>query len=213
MRSVRAWIFCAREGSFVSTMRVVPRLFIFVKSSIATSCMSLSMFAKGSSAMMTIGAVISARAKQISVRSLSDRCSANAAAFCLISRRSIKSNVLRAMRAGGAQTSSSGVRPITIRLSEPSLMAALFGDRRRPLFEQARSIALGPLPLAELADWIAFSKTWRHLLHGGTTWLDGLEDSGRYARANVARLVGEPLDGIAELRSPCGARAPGRGPR
>ncbi|WP_026911122.1 AAA family ATPase [Patulibacter minatonensis] len=38
--------------------------------------------------------------------------------------------------------------------SEPSLMAALFGDRRRPLFEQARSVALGPLPLADLADWI-----------------------------------------------------------
>lgn len=38
--------------------------------------------------------------------------------------------------------------------SEPSFMASLFGDRRRPLFEQARAISLGPLPLPELADWI-----------------------------------------------------------
>ncbi len=29
--------------------------------------------------------------------------------------------------------------------------------------------------------------------HGGTTWLDGLEDRERYARANVARLVGEAV--------------------
>jgi hypothetical protein len=38
--------------------------------------------------------------------------------------------------------------------SAPSLMRALFGDRQRPLFEQARAVELGPLPAAELADWI-----------------------------------------------------------
>ncbi|MCP9491853.1 MAG: hypothetical protein MSC31_18550 [Solirubrobacteraceae bacterium MAG38_C4-C5] len=38
--------------------------------------------------------------------------------------------------------------------SQPSLMRSLFGDRRRPLFEQARSVALGPLPAGELAEWI-----------------------------------------------------------
>lgn len=38
--------------------------------------------------------------------------------------------------------------------SQPSMMRALFGDRRRPLFEQARAVALGPLPPAELADFV-----------------------------------------------------------
>ncbi len=38
--------------------------------------------------------------------------------------------------------------------SEPSLMAELFGDRRRPLFEQARSVPLGPLPPGPLASWL-----------------------------------------------------------
>ncbi len=39
--------------------------------------------------------------------------------------------------------------------SQPSLMASLFGDRERPLFEQARAVTLGPLPLADLGDHIA----------------------------------------------------------
>jgi uncharacterized protein len=38
--------------------------------------------------------------------------------------------------------------------SEPSLLAELFGDRRRPLFEQARSVPLGPLPPRPLATWL-----------------------------------------------------------
>lgn len=38
--------------------------------------------------------------------------------------------------------------------SQPSMMRALFGDRRRPLFEQARAVSLGPLPAAELADFV-----------------------------------------------------------
>jgi uncharacterized protein len=38
--------------------------------------------------------------------------------------------------------------------SEPSLMAELFGDRRRPLFEQARSVPLGPLMPQPLAAWL-----------------------------------------------------------
>lgn len=38
--------------------------------------------------------------------------------------------------------------------SQPSMMRALFGDRSRPLFEQARAIALGPLPAADLADFV-----------------------------------------------------------
>lgn len=39
--------------------------------------------------------------------------------------------------------------------SQPSMMAALFGDRRRPLFDQARSMTLGPLPATELGDLVA----------------------------------------------------------
>ncbi len=39
--------------------------------------------------------------------------------------------------------------------SQPSMMAALFGDRSRPLFEQARSMSLDPLPVADLGDHIA----------------------------------------------------------
>ncbi|HEX6391119.1 MAG TPA: hypothetical protein VFZ89_16785 [Solirubrobacteraceae bacterium] len=38
--------------------------------------------------------------------------------------------------------------------SQPSLMATLFGDRERPLFEQARAMTLGPLPLADLTDYV-----------------------------------------------------------
>ena len=38
--------------------------------------------------------------------------------------------------------------------SQPSMMRALFGDRSRPLFEQARAMTLGPLPAAELADYV-----------------------------------------------------------
>jgi len=38
--------------------------------------------------------------------------------------------------------------------SEPSLLAELFGDRRRPLFEQARSVPLGPLAPQPLAAWL-----------------------------------------------------------
>ncbi len=45
--------------------------------------------------------------------------------------------------------------------SQPSMMRALFGDRRRPLFEQARAVALGPLPAAELADHIEARLTGR----------------------------------------------------
>lgn len=38
--------------------------------------------------------------------------------------------------------------------SRPSMMRALFGDRRRPLFEQARAVSLGPLAVADLADYV-----------------------------------------------------------
>lgn len=38
--------------------------------------------------------------------------------------------------------------------SEPSLLAELFSNRERPLFEQARPISLGPLPTDELAEYI-----------------------------------------------------------
>jgi uncharacterized protein len=38
--------------------------------------------------------------------------------------------------------------------SEPSLLAELFGDRRRPLFEQARSVPFGPLLPQPLAAWL-----------------------------------------------------------
>lgn len=39
--------------------------------------------------------------------------------------------------------------------SEASVMRVLFEDRRRPLFAQAREVALGPLPEAELRFWLA----------------------------------------------------------
>ncbi|HTR88977.1 MAG TPA: hypothetical protein VMG62_02575 [Solirubrobacteraceae bacterium] len=38
--------------------------------------------------------------------------------------------------------------------SEPSLMNELFGDRSRPLFEQARGLPLGPLEPGPLASWL-----------------------------------------------------------
>lgn len=47
-----------------------------------------------------------------------------------------------------------GVASYVFAGSRPTLMEQLFGDRRRPLFEQARAVRLGPLPAAELADWI-----------------------------------------------------------
>jgi hypothetical protein len=47
-----------------------------------------------------------------------------------------------------------GVASYVFAGSQPTLMEALFGDRRRPLFEQARAVRLGPLPAAELAEWI-----------------------------------------------------------
>lgn len=46
--------------------------------------------------------------------------------------------------------------------SQPSLMGALFRDRTRPLFEQARAMSLGPLPAGDLTDHIAST-----LEHGG----------------------------------------------
>jgi hypothetical protein len=39
--------------------------------------------------------------------------------------------------------------------SEPGLLEQLFGDRRRPLFDQARPVALGPLDDVDLAEAIA----------------------------------------------------------
>lgn len=47
-----------------------------------------------------------------------------------------------------------GVASYVFAGSQPTFMEALFGDRRRPLFEQARAVRLGPLPAAELAEWI-----------------------------------------------------------
>lgn len=38
--------------------------------------------------------------------------------------------------------------------SQPSMMRTLFEDRRRPLFGQARSVGLGPLPGDALAGWL-----------------------------------------------------------
>jgi len=43
--------------------------------------------------------------------------------------------------------------------SQPSLMTALFGDRRRPLFDQARSMSLAPLEPGPLGDFIADTLT------------------------------------------------------
>jgi uncharacterized protein len=47
-----------------------------------------------------------------------------------------------------------GVSSYVFAGSEPSLMAELFGDRRRPLFGQARGVELGPLPALALAEWL-----------------------------------------------------------
>jgi uncharacterized protein len=47
-----------------------------------------------------------------------------------------------------------GVASYVFAGSQPTLMEQLFGDRRRPLFEQARAVRLGPLPGPELGDWL-----------------------------------------------------------
>lgn len=39
--------------------------------------------------------------------------------------------------------------------SKGGMLAALFADRRRPLYEQARAMTVGPLPAAELGRWIS----------------------------------------------------------
>lgn len=38
--------------------------------------------------------------------------------------------------------------------SHAGMMSALFGDRRRPLFEQARAVRIGPLAEADIADYV-----------------------------------------------------------
>jgi hypothetical protein len=38
--------------------------------------------------------------------------------------------------------------------SQASLLRALFEDRQRPLFGQAREVALSPFPVEEIADWV-----------------------------------------------------------
>ncbi len=48
----------------------------------------------------------------------------------------------------------SGIASYVFVGSQPSLMRALFGDRRRPLFEQARGVELGRLADADLADHV-----------------------------------------------------------
>lgn len=65
--------------------------------------------------------------------------------------------------------------------SQPSMMAALFGDRRRPLFDQARSMTLGPLPTAELGDFIEAT------LRGA-----GRADLAEHGDAVVALSTGHP---------------------
>jgi hypothetical protein len=39
--------------------------------------------------------------------------------------------------------------------SRGGMLAALFADRRRPLYEQARAVTVGPLPDAALGRWVA----------------------------------------------------------
>ncbi len=48
-----------------------------------------------------------------------------------------------------------GVASYVFAGSQPSMMAALFGDRRRPLFDQARAMGLAPLPAVDLGDFVA----------------------------------------------------------
>ncbi|MBA2792924.1 MAG: ATP-binding protein, partial [Thermoleophilaceae bacterium] len=59
--------------------------------------------------------------------------------------------------------------------SEPGMLAALFSDRKRPLYDQARPIYLGPLPYGDLSDHIA----------------------GRFEQG--ARDPGEALDALLDL--------------
>ena len=59
--------------------------------------------------------------------------------------------------------------------SEPGMLAGLFTDRKRPLYDQARPIDLGPLPYADLSDYIA----------------------GRFERGG--RDPGEALDALLDL--------------
>jgi hypothetical protein len=49
--------------------------------------------------------------------------------------------------------------------SHAGMMDALFGDRRRPLFDQARAVRIGPLPPADIAEYVEarFAKAGRPL--------------------------------------------------
>lgn len=64
--------------------------------------------------------------------------------------------------------------------SEPGLLNALFGDRERPLFGQARPIQLGPLRDADLADYI------------GTRFDTGKRDPGEALDALLDLVRGHP---------------------
>lgn len=84
--------------------------------------------------------------------------------------------------------------------SEPGLLAALFGDRRRPLFDQARPLDLGPLADADIAGYVdaRFAASGRDAGEA----LDGLLDLAR-GHPQRAMLLAHHL----WERTPRGARA------
>lgn len=66
------------------------------------------------------------------------------------------------------------------------MMDALFGDRRRPLFEQARAVRIGPLTSADIAD---------HIEARFSTASDGLQRTWDSLSANQRKLVGTLVAG------------------
>lgn len=74
--------------------------------------------------------------------------------------------------------------------SHPGLMAELFGNRTRPFYGQAAPLVLGPLPLEELADFIAgrFERTGRDA-GPALGWLLGLADGHPQRAMLLAHLL------------------------
>ena len=84
--------------------------------------------------------------------------------------------------------------------SHTGMMDALFGDRSRPLFEQARAVRIGPLPQASLADFLEarFANAGRSLSDGVAERLAGVV-AGHPQRAMMVshflwERAGEKLD-------------------
>lgn len=84
--------------------------------------------------------------------------------------------------------------------SQPSLMATLFGDRKRPLFEQARAMTLRPLPLAELEDHVVarLEAAGRRDLVDDTPALVALSDGHPQRAMLLAHMLYEQPEGAED---------------